>query len=122
MQGSVDPWDDFAELCDLGGRLCGTPAEQKARAVLTDRLQALAADHGGRFASIPLKYDGWRAGPCQLQLEGTKQAFEVYPLLHSPATGGNGLTAEIVDLGRGAEADFEARGSQIPDRIVVVAP
>ena len=124
MSDTVNPWPDFAALCELGGRLCGTPAESAARAMLTKRLGGLAARCGGRFEAIPLAYDGWRARSCALRLSGGQQTFERifdgYPLLHSPATGGAGLTAEIVDLGRGARADFEAHEARVPGRIVLV--
>jgi Zn-dependent M28 family amino/carboxypeptidase len=118
MLKSVDPWPDFQALCGFGGRLCGTPSEAEARAYLSRRLQALASDHGGRSTSIRLDYGGWRARTGRIEAAG--EAFDGYPLLHTPATGADGLTAQVVDLGRGAEADFEARSEEIPGRMVLV--
>lgn len=120
MSDTTDPWPDFAALCELGGRLCGTPAEAEARSMLTERLRRLAARYEGRFEAVPLTYDGWRARTCTLRLDGGSRSFEGYPLLHSPATGGAGLAAEIVDLGRGARENFEAQEARIPGAMVLV--
>ncbi|MDH3234424.1 MAG: M28 family metallopeptidase [Alphaproteobacteria bacterium] len=119
MLENVDPWDDFAVLCGLGGRLCGTPSESQARAILAERLRSVAERHGGRFSSIPLAYQGWRARSCTLQVDAAESVFQGYPLLHSPPTAADGLALDAIDLGRGDEADFEARKDEIPGRAVL---
>lgn len=120
MLAALDPWADFEALCGLGGRLCGTSSEVEARAYLTERLRAIAAHRGGRFAAIEHRYTGWRARSFALAVEQTGRTHDGFVLLRSPATGARGLSAEVIDLGRGARADFEAAGAAIAGRIALV--
>jgi Iap family predicted aminopeptidase len=118
---SDELWRDFQALCALGGRLCGTASEGEARALLGDRLAAIADAHGGRLTRQTMPYEGWRARNCRLRLEGPATAeFEVCALLRSPPTPAGGLTAEVIDLGRGGVEDFEARGEDIAGKMVLV--
>ena len=114
-------WRDFHELCALGGRLCGTPSEVRARALLGDRLIAIADARGGRFSRRTMPYEGWAAGDCRLRIESPEETeFPASALLRSPPTPADGLVAEVVDLGRGAFEDFQARRQEIPGRMVLV--
>ncbi len=117
---NINPWPDFEALCRLGGRLSGTPSEAAARSMLADRLRVLADRHGGRFRAVPLPYDGWRPLGGTLRVETVPQLFETYPLLQSPATPAGGLTAEVLDLGPGREADFARRSGALRGRIALV--
>jgi Zn-dependent M28 family amino/carboxypeptidase len=68
-----------------------------------------------------MPYEGWTARDRRLRLEGPAPTeFEVCALLRSPPTPTDGLTAEVIDLGRGAVEDFEARGEDIAGKMVLV--
>jgi aminopeptidase YwaD len=106
---------DFAALCDCGGRQAGTESERRAVAFLKDRLAGM----GGRFRAEAVAYAGWSRGPCSLSLEdGTP--LVVNPLLGAQSTPPEGLLAEVVDLGRGAQADFERLSGGLRGRIALV--
>lgn len=108
--------EEFAAICDFGGRLAGTESERQAMEYVAQR---------GSFASgipcvkIPVSYGGWRAQNAELRLsDGT--SVSCHPLVRSMPTSPEGLTAEVIDLGRGTPEEFEAHRSEIAGRIVLV--
>src|SRR6185295_720935 len=110
-------WRDFNDICDCGGRLAGTPSEKKAFALLRERVRAASPANSGR--SIPVPYLGWRAKRATLRLpDGTMAAC--HPLVRTIATTGDGLTAEVIDLGRGTPDEFAEHAAEIAGRIVLV--
>jgi aminopeptidase YwaD len=117
-RGSNSLLPDFDAICDTGGRFAGTESEAAARNYLKRRL----AEIGRRqpFAH-EVDYLGWTRGPAKLErLDGAAQSFDCVSLVRSPKTGAAGLTAELLDLGRGTEADFDAHAADIPGKIVMV--
>lgn len=110
-------WADFTALCDCGGRLAGTEGERRAFALLRARMAAIAP--GCRARSIPVPYGGWTAGDASLTLPGGEQA-RCHPLVRTIATPPGGISAEVVDLGRGTPEEFAAYAQDIPGRIVLV--
>ncbi|HZQ00503.1 MAG TPA: M28 family peptidase [Reyranella sp.] len=110
-------WRDFNDICNTGGRLAGTPSEKKAFALLRERVQAVSPANTGR--SIPVPYGGWRARQVSLKTSnGT--ALACHPLVRTVGTAPSGLTAEVIDLGRGTPEEFEAHAGEIKGRIVLV--
>ena len=110
-------WRDFNDICDCGGRLAGTDSEKKAFALLRERVRAASPANAGR--SIPVPYGGWRAKRAMLRLvDGALAAC--HPLVRSIATPKDGLTAEVIDLGRGTPEEFQAHARDIKGRIVLV--
>ncbi len=109
-------WPDFLSVCDCGGRLSGTPSEEHAFALVESRAQA-ATGVGGR--SIPVPYGGWTARKASLSLPGGVTAA-CHPLVRSIATPPGGLTAEVVDLGRGTPEEIEAHAGDLRGRIALV--
>ena len=109
-------WADFLAICDCGGRRAGTESEDRAFAFIEQRAQAAT---GVRGRSIPVDYGGWTARHASLKLPGG-EAVPCHALLRSVATPASGLTAEVVDLGRGTPEEFEAHASDIKGRIVLV--
>src|SRR5207253_690414 len=109
-------WPDFLAICDCGGRLSGTLSEERAFALVESRAQA-ATGVGGR--SIPVAYGGWTARKASLLLPGGLTAA-CHPLVRSIATPPGGLTAEVVDLGRGTPEEIEAHAGDIKGRIALV--
>src|SRR6266404_6262810 len=110
-------WRDFNDICDCGGRLAGTESEKRAFALIRERVRAAAPHNSGR--SIPVPYGGWRARSASLRLaDGTSASC--HPLVRTIATSKEGLTAEVIDLGRGTPEEFDAHAAEIAGRIVLV--
>lgn len=110
-------WRDFNDICDCGGRLSGTESEKRAFALLRERVRAASPANSGR--SIPVPYNGWQAKSATLKLPGGAFA-PCHPLVRTIATPASGLTAEVIDLGRGTPDEFEAHKAEIAGRIVLV--
>ena len=110
-------WRDFNDICDRGGRLAGSESEKRAFALLRERVRAASPNNTGR--SIPVPYGGWRATKAVLTL-GDGGQVPCHPLVRTIATGKGGLTAEVIDLGRGTPDEFEAHAAEIKGRIVLV--
>lgn len=116
---AADPalWRDFNDICDCGGRLAGTASEKKAFTLLRERVRAASPANAGR--SIPVPYNGWQAKRATLRLPDGTMA-PCHPLVRTIATGKNGLTAEVIDLGRGTPEEFAEHAGEIAGRIVLV--
>src|SRR5215475_8147937 len=110
-------WQDFNDICDCGGRLAGSESEKRAFTLLRERVRAASPANAGR--SIPVAYGGWRAKRATLRLGGGTTAA-CHPLVRTIATPRDGLTAEVVDLGRGTPEEFEAHAADIKGRIALV--
>ena len=109
---------DFAAICDTGGRFAGTESELAAREFLAKRLEDITGVVPRR---APVAYLGWSRGEAVLErLDGPGGRFPCVSLVRSPATPPEGLNADLIDLGRGTEADFAAAGEEIAGRIVLV--
>ncbi len=115
----ADPglWRDFNDICDCGGRLAGTESEKRAFALLRERVRAASPANSGR--SIPVPYGGWRAKTASLRLPDGKLA-PCHPLVRTVATSRDGLTAQVIDLGRGTPDEFDSHAADIKGRIVLV--
>ena len=109
-------WTDFNAICDCGGRLAGTAGERKAFAVLEAQAEA-ATKARGRSITVP--YGGWSAKNARLRLPGGPWVA-CHALVRSVATPAGGLTAEVIDLGRGTPEEFAAHADDVTGRIVLV--
>jgi aminopeptidase YwaD len=107
-------WSDFQALCDLGGRLAGSPSEAAALAWARQRLADVP---GGLVHDYAVDYPGWHCRNAQLVGPGGV-ALACTPLLGTAPT--DGMRAEVLDLGRGRPDDFERHASEIAGRIVMV--
>ena len=116
VTADAELWPDFLAICDCGGRLAGT----RARPVpsLSSRARAETAT-GVKGRSIPVPYGGWRAKRASLRLPGGANA-PCHALVRSTATPPGGLTAEVVDLGRGTPEEFAAHADDLKGRIALV--
>lgn len=108
--------DEFASLCDFGGRLAGTDSEREAMAYVATRGNLAS---GVACTSLPISYGGWRAIKAELRLSDGTLA-PCHPLVRSTATVPGGLSAEVIDLGRGTPEEFESHRTEIAGRIVLV--
>ena len=107
---------DFNEICDCGGRFAGTQGELQARQLLKDCLEEILTD---KPISIPYDHRGWHRNGSGLKMSsgrGTK--FPSTSLVLAPPV--QDLELEILDLGRGAQEDFEARWEEIRGKAVLV--
>jgi aminopeptidase YwaD len=115
--GSDTLWQDLATLCSFGGRFAGTESEAQAREFLRQRLVAM----GLGVESHEVSYDGWQRGPATLSpIASSRSSFRCHSLARSPATPPDGVSAEVVDLGRGTEEDFTSRASELAGRWALV--
>jgi aminopeptidase YwaD len=106
---------DFAALCDCGGRRAGSAGEQAALQFAHARLAAI----DGAAVMEPVTYAGWRCSAATLTREdGTPLACN--PLLGSLSTPPQGIDAEVIDLGRGTPEDFARDAHDIAGRFVLV--
>jgi hypothetical protein len=108
-------WSDFHALCDIGGRLAGTPSEAAALAWAQRRLAAIP---GGSVRAHAVAYPGWRCRHAQLIDARNGQTLRCTPLLGTAATAE--LMAEVLDLGLGGTQDFARHADAIGGRIVLV--
>ena len=108
-------WRDFQALCDLGGRLAGSPSEAGALAFARERLAAVP---GTTVRADPVDYPGWRCQTAQLTNAETGVSLPCTPLLGTASA--KDLVAEVLDLGLGRPEDFERHKSSIRGRIVMV--
>jgi aminopeptidase YwaD len=116
IAGDAELWRDFATLCDCGGRLSGTDGERQALAFLRQRGEQAS---GVPCRAMPVPYEGWRARDGRLVLPDGSAA-PCHPLVRSVATPAAGITAEVVDLGRGTPEEFDAHRAELAGRIALV--
>ena len=110
--------DDFHAICDFGGRFAGSDSEAAACDWLEMRLEEVSGEVPRR---VPVEYRGWSRGEAVLErLDGPQGKHECISLVRSPATSADGLVADLIDVGRGTAADFNAAGTAIDGNIVLV--
>ena len=108
-------WADFHSLCDLGGRLAGSPSEASALAFAKERLAAVP---GAMVREDPVDYPGWHCRNAELTSATSDIAFQCSPLIGTASTAG--MAAEVLDLGLGRAQDFARHANDIGGRIVMV--
>jgi len=116
---AADPalWQDYLDLCRLGGRQAGSASEASALEWVTARLAAIdAAGVGIEYSP----YATWRCREAHLDIAGESRAAEFTALLGTAFTAPGGLDAEALDLGRGTPEAFEQHAAEIAGRVVLV--
>lgn len=119
LEADAALWTDFLALCDIGGRLAGTPGEAQAQAWCTTRLDAVSA--GVRSRQIPTPYAGWTCHRAELVNANSGARLQAVPLLGTASTSGDGLELEVIDLGRGTPEQIRQAGEAVRGRAVLVA-
>lgn len=117
LDGDARLWQDFLALCDCGGRLAGSDSERASLGLVRGWLEAIDP---ARTRIDRVAYAGWRGRHARLTLSEDGAALACHPLVGAQSTPPQGLTAEVVDLGRGTREDFLARASEIAGRIAMV--
>jgi aminopeptidase YwaD len=110
---------DFNSLTATGGRLVGSASEAAARDLLERRLQKIP---DARFGAHRFHYSGWASSCSQLELtaRGGPKRLACHPLYWAADTPADGLESNLIDVGRGTEADFRSLARAIPGQIVIV--
>ena len=109
---------DFHAICDFGGRFAGSDGEAAACDWLEARLERVSGVAPSRF---PVHYAGWSRGEAVVErIDGAGGTHACVSLVRSPATPPDGLEADLVDVGRGTEADFDAAGAAVAGNVVLV--
>ncbi len=109
----------FAAICDTGGRRAGTPSERAA----LDLVRRMGRDATGQAAQVlPAPYDGWEATHAALHLleDGGRIPLPCLPLLRSAPTPPGGIEAEVVPVGRGTPEEFAALDRELRGRFALV--
>lgn len=108
---------DFEAIVSTGGRLIGSASEARAFEVLSARLVSIP---GVRQSGHRFEYVAWAALQTSLDLlSPIGRKIRAHALYWSAETPPDGLQAEIIDVGRGREEDFERLSDRIPGRIVL---
>ncbi|PQA53752.1 M20/M25/M40 family metallo-hydrolase [Siphonobacter curvatus] len=102
----------------IGHRLTGSPNGQKAETYAYDLLRS----YGFRDVSYqPFDLEAWSRDTVTLAIAPRKsdnfQDIPVVALAHSPLEAN--VSADLVDVGNGLEADFEAQKARISGRVVL---
>lgn len=109
---------DFHAICDFGGRFAGSDSETAACDWLETRLEEVS---GAVPRRVSVEYAGWSRGESVLErLDGPGGTHDCISLVRSPPTSTGGLEADVIDIGRGTEADFDAAGTAVDGNIVLV--
>ena len=109
---------DFHAICDLGGRFAGSDSEAAACDWLERRLEEISSEAPRR---VPVAYRGWSRGEAVLErMDGPGDRHDCISLVQSPPTSTDGLNADLIDIGRGTEADFDRAGTAVEGNIVLV--
>jgi aminopeptidase YwaD len=119
LSGAPGLLEDFNALTATGGRLVGSVSEAAARDWLEERLQKIP---DARLRVHCFQHSGW-ASPCssfELIAGGGPKRLACHPLYWAGGTPANGLEANLVDIGRGTQAEFQSLAHTIPGQIAVV--
>ncbi len=120
LVGDTPMVSDLEALTDqIGGRPTGSPANLRALDWALERFR----DAGVEAKKEPFQMPGlWleRSARAVVKGKGVEFTARVAALPFSTATPGGGLTAPLVDGGRGTEADFEALRARTKGAFVLI--
>jgi hypothetical protein len=103
---------------EVGGRVTGSPAMERAVQWATSAFRASGVDVHTENYQLPLT---WTEGDTHLELLGeTKFPLRTVSLGWSPPTPTGGIEANIVDIAYGTPQDFAAAASQLKGAILLV--
>ncbi len=110
--------EDVQELCDqYGGRVTGTEANQQSVDWGLKKFQEARVDVQKEAFQMPSL---WIENVTKAKISGDLNFdARVVAKSYSATTPSNGLTAELIDVGYGQEADFEKLGDQVNGKFVL---
>lgn len=100
----------------IGHRLTGSEEGAKAE----EYTYNLMKSYGLEVEYQPFEVESWSRGDIEVQIgaQGNLKAMPAVTLAHSPVEAE--VTAEIVDMGNGVDADYEARPDAVKGKIALV--
>lgn len=102
---------------DIGPRLTGSDAAHQAAVFCSGLFKSYGLDS---VRAETFEVVGWLPGPAAAEaLEPARKALRVDTLGFSINTPPQGLTAELVDVGHGTEADFDRAGARLAGKIAL---
>lgn len=112
---STEAMDNLTVLCDdFGSRFGGTKGERQAAEFMRDKLITYGLSNV-HLEAFP--YVSWHRGETTLDiLSPVQKSIPCISLPYSPPCD---LEATLVDMGDGAPADFDKRGSELDGKIVM---
>jgi len=115
--------DDLRELTDrIGGRPTGSPANRAAVTWAVETFRQAGVDVRREPFEMPALWLERSARASVTSVDGTIAfAPRVAAMPYSTGTPAGGLTAPVVDGGRGTAEDFEALGASARDAFVLIA-
>lgn len=116
---SPEIYANVQQLCDFGSRFSWTEGERRARDFILGKFN----DYGLKKVRLAtFDYLGWARGEAGLCVVTPlqKDLTSALSLVYSPSTPSGGLRAEVIDVGLGTKAEYEAKGSKIKGRFVMV--
>jgi hypothetical protein len=109
---------DLAGLAACGGRFAGSASEERARQWLLARLTAIP---GVSVSEHRYSYMGWRQHRAAIELPGSaNDTLRAHALIRSPRTPPRGVEAEVIDVGRGTDADFDGVAERLKGSVALV--
>jgi carboxypeptidase Q len=103
---------------EIGGRVTGSPAMERAVQWATSAFRATGVDVHTEKYQLPLT---WSEGDTHLELLGEiKFPLRTISLGWSPATPPGGIEANVVDIAYGTPQDFAAASTQLKGAILLV--
>lgn len=100
----------------IGHRLTGSEEGAKAE----EYTYNLMKSYGLEVEYQPFEVESWSRGDIEVQIgsQGKLEAMPAVTLAHSPVSAE--ITGEIVDMGNGVDADYEARPDAVKGKIALV--
>ena len=100
----------------IGHRLTGSEEGAKAEEYTYNLLKS----YGLQVAYQPFEVESWSRGDIEVQIgsQGSLAPMPAVTLAHSPVEAE--ITAEIVDMGNGVDADYEAKPGAVEGKIALV--
>lgn len=110
-----DQMDNLTVLCDdFGSRFGGTAGERSAAQMFVDLFKSYGLKNVRRE---PYTYASWSRGTTTLEL--VSPVKKEIPCIALPYCPSGTIEAEMVDVGDGAPADFEALGRRMRGKLVL---
>jgi hypothetical protein len=105
-------WHWVEQMVDLGPRITGNRAHRRYLDFLHDRLDS----SGLHVIRYPVPLDEWQARSWSLHVVDARRERHTIPVAfyrpHSGETAARGVTATVVDIGAGRDADYAGRDVQ----------
>lgn len=100
----------------IGHRLTGSEEGAKAEEYTYNLMKSYGLD----VEYQPFEVESWSRGDIEVQIgaQGNLEAMPAVTLAHSPVSAE--ITGEIVDMGNGVDADYEARPDAVKGKIALV--